>query len=176
MCVCVCIRGRESLHTYSIQLTHLWGMCLHCVRWLKAEQRRQPEVTQPGLVRLRCSVISMFRAATQRSAGKGSVIKSLNNNKKTHTHAHAHTHRTAQSLLSGDSGRHVGCCWRFPDLLVRTEAGGWTRWLVEQSAAEILSSHEYQTCFQETIYLWTGRRNRAAPLKASTHDLTWKKL
>lgn len=32
---------------------------------------------------------------------------------------------------------------------------------------ETLSSHEYQTCYQETMYLWTGQRNRAARLKAS---------
>ena len=89
------------MHTYSTELTHLWGMCLHRVRWLKAEGTLKSHSQAAGC--LCCSVISMFRAATHGSAGKGSVINSLNNNKTshhpppTHTHTHTHTQYSSQS-------------------------------------------------------------------------------
>lgn len=79
LCVYMCVieRVRESLHT-SIQLTHMWGMYLRCVRWLKAEHWRKP------------------------------LSGALSRHWTTTT-----THTDAPSLLSGDSGRHVGCCWWF---------------------------------------------------------------
>lgn len=163
-CVFVCVWGRESLHTYSFQLTHLWGMCLHCVRWLNAEQTRRPKAKQPGLGRLRCSVISVFGAAPQGSAGKGSV-KSLNN-----THPHTVQLRVSWAVTQDGMLGVVGGFLTFRCRQEEEDGQG------EQSVTETPSSHEYQACYQETIQPRTGRRNRATRLKASPHDLTGNEL
>lgn len=154
------MRKREE-NIHNIQLTHSWGMCLHCVRWLKAEQRKQLEVTQQGLGLLCALWSAMFGTAAL--LGRGLLL--------THNKTHTHTKSTAKSLLSGDSCRHVGCWWRFPDPLVWTEARGWRRRSSEQSVRRILSSHVHQTCYQESTYLWMGRSKKQARLKVSADDV-----
>lgn len=154
-----CVRKREE-NIHNIQLTHSWGMCLHCVRWLtqwteKATWSHSAR-PRPSL----CSVIS--NVWHSRSVGKGIVINSQQN---------THTKSIAKSLLSGDSCRHVGCWWRFPDPLVWTEARGWRRRSSEQSVRRILSSHVHQTCYQESTYLWMGRSKKQARLKVSADDV-----
>lgn len=88
-----CVRKREE-NIYNIQLTHSWGMCLHCVRWLKAEQRKQLEVTQQGLGLLCALWSAMFGTAAL--LGRGLLL----------THNKTHTQRA--QLKASWAVTHVG--------------------------------------------------------------------
>lgn len=144
--LCMCLSAEEERTAAYIELALWWGMCLHCVREPKADQRRWSSL--------------VFRVTnTTHLPGSGVLSRTT---KHTHTHPHPHAHICTHSSESSEWWLRAACgvLLEVFSTPVWTEGGGWRRWADEDAGLEILSSHENQTCFPENIYLWMRRKTK----------------
>lgn len=161
--LCMCLSAEEERTVAYIELALWWGMCLHCVREPKADQRRWSSL--------------VFRVTNTTHLPGSGVLSRTTKHTPTPTPTRPHMYSQLRVFWVVTQGGMRGVAGGFPTP-VWTEGGGWRRWVDEDAGLEILSSHENQTCFPENIYLWMRRKTKVTRLKVIaiilTFDLTLK--